>query len=82
MLRVPEGQNDCAGEGQLRRLSTVDYQGNSWKLVPKGSCVSMDTSCGRVGPSTSGLTMVVVAAIPDQGHWPQATTTAGRSPSL
>jgi len=29
-----KGQNDCAG------TSSVDYQGNSWKLVPTGSCVT------------------------------------------
>jgi uncharacterized membrane protein len=34
------GQNDCAaGPGtSCAGSSTVDYQGNAWKLVPKGSC--------------------------------------------
>ncbi len=43
------GQNDCAaGEGtSCAGTSTIDYQGNSWKLVPKGSCVSMDTPFGK-----------------------------------
>ena len=44
-----KGQNDCAaGEGtSCAGTSTIDYQGNSWKLVPKGSCVSMDTPFGK-----------------------------------
>ena len=34
------GQNDCAaGPGTTcAGTSTVDYQGNAWTLVPKGSC--------------------------------------------
>ena len=37
------GKNDCAaGPGtSCAGTSTVDYQGNSWKLVEKGSCVKM-----------------------------------------
>jgi len=44
-----KGQNDCAaGEGtSCAGTSTIDYQGNSWKLVPKGSCVSLDTPLGK-----------------------------------
>ena len=44
-----KGQNDCkAGEGtSCAGTSTIDYQGNSWKLVPKGSCISMDTPLGK-----------------------------------
>jgi uncharacterized membrane protein len=44
-----KGQNDCtAGEGtSCAGTSTIDYQGNSWKLVPKGTCVSMDTPLGK-----------------------------------
>jgi uncharacterized membrane protein len=43
-----KGQNDCkAGEGtSCAGTSTIDYQGNSWKLVPKGTCVSMQTPLG------------------------------------
>ena len=35
-----KGQNDCAaGPGTTcAGTSKVDYQGNSWKLTPKGSC--------------------------------------------
>jgi len=34
------GQNDCAaGPGTTcAGTSTIDYQGNAWKLVPKGMC--------------------------------------------
>lgn len=35
------GQNDCAaGPGTTcAATSTVDYQGNAWKLVPAGTCL-------------------------------------------
>jgi len=38
------GQNDCAaGPGTTcAGSSTVDYQGNAWKLVPAGSCETME----------------------------------------
>jgi uncharacterized membrane protein len=44
-----KGQNDCkAGEGtSCAGTSTIDYQGNSWKLVPKGTCTSMETPLGK-----------------------------------
>ncbi|MFO0992730.1 MAG: DUF2282 domain-containing protein [Hyphomicrobiales bacterium] len=43
-----KGQNDCAaGPGTTcAGTSKVDYQGNSWKLVPKGTCTSMSTPFG------------------------------------
>lgn len=35
-----KGQNDCkAGPGtSCAGSSTIDYQGNAWKLVPAGTC--------------------------------------------
>lgn len=38
-----KGKNDCAaGPGtSCAGTSTVDYQGNAWKNVPKGECVKM-----------------------------------------
>ena len=38
------GQNDCAaGAGTTcAGTSTKDYQGNAWKAVPAGTCVTMD----------------------------------------
>jgi len=45
------GQNDCAaGPGTTcAGTSTVDYQGNAWKLVPTGTCEDMSfiTADGR-----------------------------------
>ena len=43
------GQNDCAaGPGtSCAGSSTRDYQGNAWKLVPKGSCESIETPKGN-----------------------------------
>lgn len=43
------GQNDCkAGPGTTcAATSTVDYQGNAWKLVPKGTCTSIQTPKGN-----------------------------------
>ncbi len=45
------GQNDCAaGEGTTcAGTSKIDYQGNAWKLVPAGTCVTMDLPEGRLG---------------------------------
>lgn len=44
-----KGQNDCyAGAGTTcAGTSTVDYEGNSWKLVPKGTCTTMVTPKGH-----------------------------------
>jgi uncharacterized membrane protein len=46
-----KGQNDCkAGAGTTcAGTSKVDYQGNAWKLVPKGTCVSMVVPGNRKG---------------------------------
>lgn len=43
-----KGQNDCAaGPGTTcAGTSKVDYQGNAWKLVNKGSCVTTQTPFG------------------------------------
>lgn len=45
------GENDCAaGEGTTcAGTSTVDYQGNAWTLVPKGTCTTMELPEGRKG---------------------------------
>ncbi|MEZ5812714.1 MAG: DUF2282 domain-containing protein [Rhizobiaceae bacterium] len=45
------GQNDCAaGPGTTcKGTSSVDYQGNSWKLVDAGTCESMELPDGRMG---------------------------------
>lgn len=42
------GKNDCAaGPGtSCAGTSKTDYQGNAWKYVPKGTCVTMKTPKG------------------------------------
>lgn len=43
-----KGQNDCAaGAGTTcAATSKVDYQGNSWRLVSKGTCTTTSTPFG------------------------------------
>jgi len=43
-----KGQNDCyAGAGTTcAGTSTVNYQGNAFKLTPKGTCTTMKTPNG------------------------------------
>lgn len=43
------GENDCAaGAGtSCAGTSKVDYQGNAWKYVPKGTCESIETPKGK-----------------------------------
>ena len=45
------GQNDCAaGAGTTcAGTSSVDYQGNSWKAVPAGTCETMELPGERMG---------------------------------
>lgn len=44
-----KGQNDCAaGPGTTcAGTAKIDYQKNAFKLVPKGTCVSMKTPDGH-----------------------------------
>ena len=54
------GENDCAaGPGTTcAGTSTVDYQGNAWKLVPAGTCesIKLTTADGReIGGSLEEL---------------------------
>jgi uncharacterized membrane protein len=46
-----KGQNDCAaGPGTTcQGTSTVDFQGNAWKLVRSGTCTAMVVPGGRHG---------------------------------
>ncbi|KAB2860805.1 MAG: DUF2282 domain-containing protein [Bauldia sp.] len=42
-----KGQNDCAaGAHSCAGTSTVDYDGQSFKLVPAGTCATMETPLG------------------------------------
>ncbi len=45
------GANDCAaGAGtSCAGTSSIDYQGNSWKYVEKGTCLSMTLPGDRKG---------------------------------
>jgi uncharacterized membrane protein len=49
------GGNDCAaGAGtSCAGTSSVDFQGNSWKYVEKGTCVTMEAPDGRKGSLTA-----------------------------
>jgi uncharacterized membrane protein len=50
------GENDCAaGAGTTcAGTSKVDYQGNSWKLVPAGTCLTMELPAGEDGMARMG----------------------------
>jgi len=42
-----KGQNDCAaGAHSCAGTSTVDYDGQSFKLVPAGTCTDIETPLG------------------------------------
>ena len=45
------GQNDCAAGAGTTCAGTAakDYQGNSWKLVPAGTCTTIKTPAGHMG---------------------------------
>lgn len=50
------GKNDCAaGPGTTcAGTSKVDYQGNAWKLVPAGTCVTMELPAAADGMARAG----------------------------
>lgn len=50
------GQNDCAaGEGTTcAGTSKVDYQGNAWKYVPAGTCMTMELPAAEDGMMRKG----------------------------
>jgi uncharacterized membrane protein len=50
-----KGGNDCAaGAGTTcAGTSTKNYQGNAWKYVDKGTCISMKLPGGRKGSLTA-----------------------------
>lgn len=58
-----KGKNDCAaGVGTTcAGTAKADYQGNAWKIVPKGTCTTMALPGGRKG-SLTALTRDVPAA--------------------
>jgi uncharacterized membrane protein len=50
------GQNDCAaGAGtSCAGTSKVDFQGDAWKLVPQGTCLTMDLPKAMDGSARTG----------------------------
>lgn len=50
------GQNDCAaGPGtSCAGSSTIDYQGNAWKMVPAGTCTTMELPPAADGTVRTG----------------------------
>lgn len=50
------GKNDCAaGAGTTcAGTSKVDYQGNAWKYVPAGTCVTMELPAAADGMARMG----------------------------
>ncbi|PIB24920.1 hypothetical protein BFP76_07110 [Amylibacter kogurei] len=50
------GENGCAaGPGtSCAGTSTVDYQGNAWKLVAEGSCTTMELPAADDGMARKG----------------------------
>ena len=51
-----KGKNDCAaGPGTTcAGTSKVDYQGNAWKLVPAGTCTTMELPAQGDGAPRQG----------------------------
>ncbi|WP_138933320.1 DUF2282 domain-containing protein [Roseovarius arcticus] len=50
------GQNDCAaGVGTTcAGTSKVDYQGNAWKMVPAGTCNTIELPAAADGTARAG----------------------------
>lgn len=61
------GQNDCAaGEGTTcAGTSKVDYQGNSWKLVPVGTCMTMELPAMEDGTARMGALEALDRDLPE-----------------
>lgn len=60
------GQNDCAaGEGTTcAGTSKVDYQGSAWKLVPAGTCTTMELPAAADGTARMGALEAVARDLP------------------
>jgi len=61
------GQNDCAaGPGTTcAGTSKVDYQGNAWKLVPTGTCLTMDLPAAEDGTARAGSLEALERDLPE-----------------
>ena len=60
------GKNDCAaGPGTTcAGTSTVDYQGNAWTLVPKGSCETTVINNAADGKERKGSLLALNRDLP------------------
>jgi uncharacterized membrane protein len=60
------GQNDCAaGEGTTcAGTSKADYQGNAWKLVPAGTCETMELPAADDGMARKGSLTALERDVP------------------
>ena len=60
------GQNDCAaGAGTTcAGTATVDYQGNAWKLVPAGTCLTIDLPPGPDSTARAGSLEALTRDVP------------------
>lgn len=61
------GQNDCAaGPGtSCAGTSKVDYQGNAWKMVPAGTCLTMELPAAADGMARAGSLEALERDIPN-----------------
>ena len=60
------GKNDCAaGPGTTcAGSSKVDWQGNAWKMVPAGTCVTMEVPAAADGTKRMGSLEALTRDIP------------------
>lgn len=60
------GKNDCAaGPGTTcAGTSKVDYQGNAWKLVPAGTCLTMTLPADKDGMARMGSLTALTRDVP------------------
>ena len=49
-----KGQDQGVGDGTTAGASSVDYQGNAWKLVPAGTCLTMELPAAEDGMARMG----------------------------
>jgi uncharacterized membrane protein len=61
------GQNDCAaGAGTTcAGTSKVNFQGNAWKMVPAGTCLTMDLPAAADGTARIGSLEELTRDVPN-----------------
>lgn len=60
------GENGCAaGPGtSCAGSSTVDYQGNAWKIVAEGTCTTMELPAAADGSARTGALEALARDVP------------------